>query len=41
MKKPPSKVAHLWIPSFLYVLAWLPKQPRNRNPVPPKAFNGI
>ena len=22
---------------FLYLLAWLPKQPRNRNPLPPKA----
>ena len=37
MKKMPSKVAHNWPPTFFYVLARLPKQPRNRNPVPPKA----
>ena len=39
MKKPPSKVAHNR-PRFLFsLLAWLPKRPKNRNPVPPKAPN--
>ena len=37
MKTPPSKVAHNRPPTFFCVLAWLPKRPRNRNPVPPKA----
>ena len=37
MKKPPSKVAYNRPPTFFYVLARLPKRPRNRNPVPPKA----
>ena len=37
MKKTPSKVAHNWPPTFFYVLARLPKRPKNRNPVPPKA----
>ena len=36
MKKPPSDVAHNRPPTF-YVLAWLPKWPKNRNPIPPKA----
>ena len=37
MKKPHSNVAHNRPPTFFNVLAWLPKQPRNRNPVPRKA----
>ena len=37
LKKPPSKVVHNWCPTFFSVLARLPKWPRNRNPVPPKA----
>ena len=37
MKKPPSKVAHNRPPAFFYVLARLPKWPKNRNPVQPKA----
>ena len=37
MKKTPSKVAHIWPPTFFSVLAWLPKRPQNRNPVPQKA----
>ena len=37
MKKTPSKIAHNRPPTFFYVLARLPKWPRNRNPVPPKA----
>jgi len=39
MKKLPSKVAHNRPQLFFYVLARLPKRPRNRNPVPPKALN--
>ena len=37
MKKQPSKVAHNQPPTFFYVLVRLPKRPKNRNPVPPKA----
>ena len=37
MKKPLSKVAHNRPPTFFSVLARLPKRPKNRNPVPPKA----
>ena len=37
MKKTPSKVAHNRPRPFFSVLAWLPKRPKNRNPVPPKA----
>ena len=37
MEKPHSKVAHHWPLTFFNVLARLPKRPRNRNPVPPKA----
>ena len=37
MKKTPSKIAHNQPQTFFYVLARLPKRPRNRNPVPPKA----
>ena len=37
MKNLPSIVAHNQPPFFMYVLARLPKQPRNRNPLPPKA----
>ena len=37
MKKPPSKVAHNRPRPFFSVLAWLPKLPKNRNPVPQKA----
>ena len=37
MKKLPSKVAHNRPPTFFYVLAQLPKRPKNRNPIPPKA----
>ena len=37
MKKPPSKVAHNRPQLFFYVLARLPKRPRNRNSIPPKA----
>ena len=37
MKKIPSKVANNQPPTCFYVLAQLPKRPRNRNPVPPKA----
>ena len=35
LKKPPSKVAHNQPPTFFfqYVLARLPKRPKNRNPV--------
>ena len=40
MKKPPSKVAHNRPPLFFSVLARLPKQPKNRNTVPPKARTG-
>ena len=36
LKKLPSKVAHNR-PRFFLGLAWLPKRPKNRNPVPPKA----
>ena len=36
MKKKTSKVAHNRLSTFFYVLARLPKRPRNRNPVPPK-----
>ena len=36
MKKMRSKVAHNRPPTFFYVLARLPKRPRNRNPIPPK-----
>ena len=36
-EKLPSKVAHNRPPTFFSVLAWLPKRPKNRNPVPPKA----
>ena len=32
MKKTSSKVAHNWPQLFFYVLAWLPKWPRNRKP---------
>jgi hypothetical protein len=35
-KKPPSKVAYNR-PPFFSVLAWLPKRPKNRNSLPPKA----
>ena len=35
MKKQPSKVAHNH--NLFYVLAQLPKRPRNRNPITPKA----
>ena len=37
MKKTPSKVAHNRPRTFFSVLARLPKRPKNRNPVPPKA----
>ena len=37
MKKMPSKVAYGRPLTFFYLRAWLAKQPRNRNPVPPKA----
>ena len=37
MKKPPSKVAHNRPHTFFHLLARLPKRPRNRNPVQPKA----
>ena len=37
MKKIPSKVAHNRLRLFFSVLARLPKRPKNRNPVPPKA----
>ena len=37
MKKPPSKVAHNRPRTFFSVLARLPKRPKNRNLVPPKA----
>ena len=37
MKKFPSKVAHKRSIPFFSVLARLPKWPKNRNPVPPKA----
>ena len=37
MKKPPSKVAHNLLRPFFSALARLPKRPKNRNPVPPKA----
>ena len=37
IKKLPLKVAHNWPPTFFSVLAQLPKQPKNRNPVTPKA----
>ena len=36
MKYYPQKLL-IFVPHFFYVLAWLPKQPRNRNSVPPKA----
>ena len=38
MKKVHLKVAHNRPPTFFYLLAWLPKRPGNRNPVPPKAL---
>ena len=37
MKKHTSKVAHNRLRTFFSVLACLPKRPKNRNPVPPKA----
>ena len=37
IKKLPSKVAHNRPQLFFSVLARLPKRPKNRNPVPPKA----
>ena len=37
MKKPPSKIAHNRPKTFFSVLARLPKQPQNRNPIPSKA----
>ena len=37
IKKLPSKVAHVRPPTFFYILDQLPKRPKNRNPVPPKA----
>ena len=37
MKKTPSKVAHNRPRPFFSLLARLPKLPKNRNPVPPKA----
>ena len=37
MKKLASTVAHNRPPNFFYALARLPKRPRNRNPVLPKA----
>ena len=36
MKNPPSKFAHNRPRPFFSVLAWLPKRPKKRNPVPPK-----
>ena len=39
MKKLPSKVAHNPPPICFYLLAWLPKRPRNSNPVPPNPPN--
>ena len=36
-KKHPQKLLRKPQIHFFYVLAWLPKQPRNRNSVPPKA----
>ena len=36
MKKLPSKVAHNWPPTFFYVLAQLPKWPKNSNPLTQK-----
>ena len=41
IKKLPSKVAHNRPTFFMYALAWLPKRPRNRNPVAPKALAGL
>ena len=37
MKKNTHKLAHNWPPTFFYALTRLPKWPRNKNPVPPKA----
>ena len=39
MKKLPSKVAHNQPQTFFSVLAWLPKPPKNRNPVPKEIKN--
>ena len=37
MKKTPAKVVHNWPPTFFSVLAGLPKRPKNRKLVSPKA----
>ena len=37
MKKTPSKLLIIGPQLFFYELVRLPKRPRNRNPVPPKA----
>jgi hypothetical protein len=39
MKKLPSKVAHNRPQTLFSVLARLPKRPKKRNPLPPKAPN--
>ena len=41
MKKCHQKLLKIGLQTFFYVVAWLPKQPNNRNPVPPKAGLGI